>query len=96
MLQQLYELAERLLGMTRDIRANKKGIERLESQVETLSEAVRGLTFEFSRLRENEAHEREKLALRLENALLHAERRLMSTTPPDRQLTSSPDADEES
>ncbi len=29
MLKQLYELAERLLGMARDIRANKAGIEKI-------------------------------------------------------------------
>ncbi len=83
MLKQLYDLAERLLGMTQDIRANKAGIEKLESQVETLSEAVRGLTFELRRSRENEVHEREKMVLRLENALLHSERRLLSAADTD-------------
>lgn len=81
MLKQLYELAERLLGMTRDIRANKAGIEKLESRVQTLSEAVRELAFELRRLRENEAHEREKLVLRLENALLHSERSFSKNEP---------------
>lgn len=34
-------------------------------------DTVQELKFEVIRLRENEAHEREKMALRLENLLLH-------------------------
>lgn len=52
MLKQLYELAERLLTVTRDIRDNQSKIKKLESQVERLSETVRELAFEFRRMRE--------------------------------------------
>ncbi len=86
MIKQLFELAERLLTITRDIRSNQAGIKRLEGQVETLSAAVRELTFEFRRLRENEHHERERMALRLENTLLHFERRLHSGDDSDQKL----------
>ncbi len=86
MLDQLYELAKRLFGMTRDIPANTAGIKKLENQVEILSEAVRGFTFELRSLRETEALEREKQMLRLENAVLHAERRLLTTAEPERTL----------
>lgn len=79
MLKQLYELAERLLTVTRDIRDNQSKIKKLESQVETLSETVRELAFELRRIRENDVHEREKLTLRMENAVLHLERRLLSS-----------------
>ncbi len=86
MLKQLLELAQRLLTMTRDIRGNQAGIKRLEKQVETLSAAVRELAFELRRLRENEHHERERMALRLENTLLHFERRLQSGDGPSQKL----------
>ena len=85
MLKQLFELAERLLSMTRDIRGNRAGIKRLENQVETLSAAVREIAFELRRLHENEQHEREKMALRLENALLRFERRLPVGDDPGRE-----------
>ena len=38
--------------------------------------AVQRLVYEVHRTRENEAHERAKMALRLENALLRSGRRL--------------------
>ena len=56
MLKQLYELAERLLTVTRDIRDNQSKVKKLESQVEKLSETVRELAFEFRQMRENEVH----------------------------------------
>ena len=76
MLKQLYELARRLLVLSRDTESNKTDIEELRKEVSSLSAAVRELAFEVRRIRENEVHEREKMALRLENALLHSERRL--------------------
>ena len=41
--------------------------------------AVQRLAYELDRQRENETHEREKLALQLENILLRAERGLPAT-----------------
>ena len=76
MLKQLYEFGMRLLDLTRDTESNKAGLEELREEVRSLSMAVRELAFEVRRIRENESHEREKMALRLENALLHFERRL--------------------
>ncbi len=78
MLQQLFELAQRLLTVTRDIRDNKARVKKLESQTEALSTVVQELVVEFRQFRENELHEREKTALRLENAMLRLERRLLS------------------
>ena len=76
MLKQLYEVGKRLLDLTRDTESNKAGLDELRQVVNSLSTAVRELAFEVRRIRENETHEREKMALRLENALLHFERRL--------------------
>lgn len=44
---------------------NKAQIEALRQEVKSLSETVRELAYEVRRIRENEAHEREKMALRL-------------------------------
>jgi hypothetical protein len=52
----------------------------MREELKALGLAVRDLTYEVQRIRENEAHEREKMALRLENVLLQFERRL----PPPR------------
>ncbi len=81
MLRQLYELAKRLLALTQDNDRNKAQIETLRQEVRNLSATVRELAYEVRRIRENESHEREKMALRLENALLHFERRLPLDRP---------------
>ena len=94
MLKQLFELANRLLTMTRDIHGNQAAIKRLENQVETLSGAVRELAFELRRLRENEHHERERMALRLENTLLRFERRLHPGDDASRKLDGPSGTDE--
>jgi archaellum component FlaC len=76
MLKQLYEMARTLFGLTQDTQKNKAQIEELQRELKMLSETVRQLAFEIRRVHENDAHEREKMALRLENALLRFERRL--------------------
>ncbi len=75
MLRQLYELAKRLLALTQTMTVTRRR-SRTGQEVRSLSATVRELAYEVRRIRENEAHEREKMALRLENALLHFERRL--------------------
>ncbi len=45
--------------------------------MEELVDTVRQIAFDMRRDRENEAHEREKLLLRLEVALLRSERRTL-------------------
>ena len=78
MLRQLYELVKELLGLSQDIRRYEAQIKELQSEIKELAEAVRDLTFEVRRGRAVEVHEREKMALGLENALLRFERRLIS------------------
>jgi hypothetical protein len=48
--------------------------------LQELTATVTRLAYEVHRNHENEAHEREKMALRLENALLRFERRLPTGT----------------
>ena len=76
MLKKLYEIVRRLLILNEETERNKTQLDELRQEVNGLSAAVRELAFEVRRVRENEVHEREKMALRLENALLHFERRL--------------------
>jgi hypothetical protein len=49
--------------------------------MESVMAAIRQLTFELHQLRDHESHEREKMALKLENAMLRFERRLPSGNP---------------
>ncbi len=51
-------------------RRNSDDLKELRNMHHELSLAVQRLALEVERLRENEAHEREKLILRVENALL--------------------------
>ena len=58
------------------MRQLKEDIAKLERGQHETNEAVRQLAFEIQRINEREQHEREKLLLQLENAMLRLERRL--------------------
>ena len=51
-------------------RRNSDELKDLRTKHEETALAVQRLAFEIQRIKENEAHEREKLTLRVENALL--------------------------
>ena len=80
MLKQLFEYVQRLLFLAHETQNNRDDIKELGKRVEILSDKMQVLASELQRLNEREEHEREKLALRLENALLRFERLL---PPPD-------------
>ncbi|MBI2949636.1 MAG: hypothetical protein HYY23_18530 [Verrucomicrobia bacterium] len=65
-----------LLNTARDTRANKQAIADLREEVDRLASAMERMSFELGSLRDEERHEREKLLLRVENALLRLERQL--------------------
>ncbi len=50
--------------------------------MKTVTAAVLDLTYEVRRLRNDEAHEREKIALGVENALQRFERRFLTSGEP--------------
>ncbi len=77
MLKQLYELVKEFLGLSQDIRRHEAQIKELQSEMKAVTVAVRDLTFEVRRIREDEVHEREKMALGVENALLRFERKMI-------------------
>ena len=81
MLKQFVEYVLDLLNTARDTRANKEALADLREEVDQLASAMERVTFELRSLRDEERHEREKLLLRLENALLKFERQL----PPSKE-----------
>jgi archaellum component FlaC len=68
-----------LFNLSEDLRDNRAHLERLEQEVRDLTSVVRQLAFELQRTRENQAHELEKIELRLRLELLQSGRQL----PPD-------------
>ena len=82
MWKKLLELFRGQVFLARDVQENKENLARLRQEFDELSGLVQRLQYELSgeirSLREEERHEREKLVLRLENALLRFERQLPS------------------
>jgi hypothetical protein len=72
MLKSLLEIMKQLLGLAKDTQENKDAIKAVQTRLETVTETLQRVLFELQRLKENEAHEREKMGLRLENALLRS------------------------
>jgi hypothetical protein len=79
MWQNLTNLLRWVFDFGQKTQKNSQDIEELQREVKRLTDAVQCLAFELQRQRENEAHEREKMLLRLENELLKFERRLPSS-----------------
>src|SRR5579871_1920722 len=81
MWQKILDWAKYFLKHKEQTEKNTADIKEQERTIRDLTAAVQRLAFELERQRENEVHEREKLALRLENILLRSERSL----PPGEQ-----------
>jgi len=85
MWKQLFNAIKQLVILTHQTERNREEIKNLSEQVRDLAHALERLAYEVHRVNEkvdyagkNEAQEREKLGLRLENELLKFERRLPS------------------
>lgn len=72
MFKQLFDLVRGALLLQRDVQANRDNIAEVSRELDETQVRVEGLTLKL----QEERHEREKLALRLENVLLRFERRL--------------------
>lgn len=72
MWEKIYNFGRLIFGLSEDLKENRANSERLEQEVRDLTMVVRQLAFELQRTRENEAHEREKLELRLRIELLQS------------------------
>jgi DNA repair ATPase RecN len=57
-------------NLSEDLKTNRANTEKLEQEVRDLTAVVRQLAFELQRTRENQAHELEKIELRLKLELL--------------------------
>lgn len=76
MWKQIYEALKQLLLLTQQTEKNRGEIKELRQELQELASVVERLAYEVRRTRDNEAHEREKMRLRLENDLLKFERRI--------------------
>jgi len=83
--KQLLDYVRQLFAVTQTLEENKQEIKELRQEVEQLTDAVRHLAYELRYSLNDEKHEREKLALKLENEMLRFERRL----PPPREPESN-------
>jgi len=81
MWKELLRLVKQLITLAQDTERNKTEIETLREELRELSLTTEGLKHEIRRLAENEAHEREKWLLRVENELLRLERRVATGKP---------------
>lgn len=86
MWQTIVDYLRGLLTLKQQTEKNATDTENLQEDVKDLAEAFRNMAYLVQRNQENEAHEREKLALRLENILLRSGREL----PPGTQRTRKP------
>lgn len=85
MLKQVVDAVRQMLFLLRDVEQNKEAIATLKEQLAETNQVVRQLAVEVRRNKETEQHEREKLILRLENALLRFERQLPPSKDRKRQ-----------
>ena len=76
MWQQFFDGLKKLILLKEQTDRNIADIAELQKDVKELTLVVRDLIYEVRGNKSNEAHEREKMALRLENELLRFERRL--------------------
>lgn len=70
MWQNIISWAKYFLHHKEQTEKNSTDIKEQERTIREMTNALQHLAFEYARQRENEVHEREKLALRLENILL--------------------------
>jgi Skp family chaperone for outer membrane proteins len=87
MWQKLYEITNLLFNFGKDLQQSRTDIKQLQTELRDLSsstqeelrklrEAIQRPAYEVQRTQENEAHEREKLELRLEIQKLRAAKQL--------------------
>ncbi len=76
MWQQLYDSLKKLMLLKEQTDKNTADIKELQREVKELTAVVQHLIYEVRGNRNDEAHERENMALRLQNELLKFERRL--------------------
>ena len=81
---QIADFSKQLFMQAQETQKNKSDIKELQKEVKELTATVQRLIYEVHRMGENERHEREKMALRLEIELLRSGRQL-PVNPPDKE-----------
>jgi predicted nucleic acid-binding Zn-ribbon protein len=81
MWKQIGEFFKHVLFLTQETQKNQEDIRRLTQEMQDLTRAVERLAYEIHRVSERESHERELMALRLENERLRFEGRLLAGKP---------------
>ncbi len=81
MWNQIGEFFKHVLFLTQETQKNQADIRRLTQEMQDLTRAVERLAYEIHRVSERETHEREMMALRLENERLRFEGRLLAGKP---------------
>ena len=82
---QIADFSKQLFMQAQETQKNKGDIKELQKDVKELSATVQRLIYEVHRMGENEAHEREKMALRFEIELLRSGRQLPINPPSKEQ-----------
>jgi len=78
MWDKIWALLAKIVTLTKQTDKNTEDIKELQREMREIHSWLERLAYEIHKTREEDRHEREKLALRLENELLKFERRLPS------------------
>lgn len=78
MWKQLSEWLTQIIMLAKETQRNSDDIKQIRREMDEMGRAIERLAYEIKRTQDEDRHEREKLALRLENELLKFERRLPS------------------
>ncbi len=79
MWEKIWDLLSKVATLTKDTDRNSQEIKEIRADIRDIYSKLERLVYEIQKTREEDRHEREKLALRLENELLKFERRLPSS-----------------
>lgn len=78
MWEKIWDLISKVVTLTKDTDRNSQEIKEMRADIRDIYSKLERLAYEIQKTREEDRHEREKLALKLENELLKFERRLPS------------------
>lgn len=78
MWEKIWDLITKVITLGKQTDKNTEEIKELRREVREIHSWLERLAYEIQKTREEDRHEREKMALRLENELLKFERRLAS------------------
>ena len=92
-----FKWIKKVLDLAEDVKKAHSEIKEVRQEVKTLAEVVRDLKYEIQAVKEHDQHEREKLVLQLENALLRhqvtQDARRSPATPPKAFLETNIDTE---